>query len=79
MITWDSFNFVLALVAALSITGWLIRIAGPRTKPTFECNICGRRHLEPMAHQWRYCPYCGAPRDTHRMGTLPSKKSVLDV
>jgi hypothetical protein len=77
---WDYPIVVLATFAgALTVAGWLIRAAGTRTKPAFECEVCGRLVGTYSAREWRYCPFCGVPREATELRALPRKRSILDI
>ncbi|MBN1961580.1 MAG: hypothetical protein JW841_11595 [Deltaproteobacteria bacterium] len=72
MIAWDYPAFIIAaVVVALLITYGLLRATRKAQKPIYVCNICGRRHNAVGAYEWRYCPYCGAPRDAKTTADLP--------
>ena len=78
---WDSPLYIIGMfVAAIGIASWLIRAANPaRRKTTFVCEVCGRKQRGPNPAEWRYCPYCGVPKDSRRLADLPPKRSVLDL
>ena len=79
---WDYPVFIVAMfVAAISLALWLMRIANnPNTDPSFACAVCGRKRRESLAAQWRYCPYCGAPKGAKHLSDMPRmRRSVLDV
>jgi hypothetical protein len=61
---------IAALGVALAITYLLIRASAVKRPPVFECSICGRRQDGGAAREWRFCPYCGAPRHAKHMAEL---------
>ena len=78
---WDYPVFIIAMfVAAIAVSVWIIRLASPRRPAAFECKVCGRRERGASARAWRYCPYCGAPRSSTRLGQMPhQRRSVVDL
>ena len=77
---WDYPFFIIAMfLGAMGIVVWMMRsAAGPR-KPAFECDVCGRKRVPGDATDWRYCPWCGVPRESKSLRDLPPKRSVLDI
>lgn len=77
---WDYPVVIIAIFfGALVLARWLMRVGNPGRAPGFECEICGRIIQTYSAREWRYCPYCGVPRDSKDLRTLPRKKSILDI
>ena len=78
---WDYPIFILATFATAAIVaGGFIRSAGHKPTPSFDCIVCGRRQLLPQARDWRYCPYCGAPKDAVGGHQLPrQRRSEIDL
>ena len=79
---WNHPIFIVAMfVAAIAVAWWLIRAARPRERePSFECSVCGRRAQARVARDWRYCPYCGAPRDAKSLRDMPHRRrSIVDI
>ncbi len=79
---WDYPVFIVAMfVLAIAIAVVIGRIANPRRRrPSFECSVCGRRESARSAREWRYCPYCGVPRESRSLRDLPRRGvSVLDI
>lgn len=76
-----AWNFPEVILLAVALTGavtyLLIRAAGAASKraPDFECDVCGRRQHNLYARQWRYCPFCGAPKDARGTQDLPRRAS----
>ncbi len=64
MSAWDFPVVIVGAVAlAIAVFVWLLRAAAPgRAKIGFECDVCGRRQHGIYAREWRFCPYCGAPK-----------------
>lgn len=74
--TWDYPGvIVVALLFSMVVTAWLFRVGRAKVLPDFECVICGRKQIGGYAKQWRFCPYCGAPRDGKQIKSV----SILDV
>jgi hypothetical protein len=74
MITWDYPIVILGALAVAVAVGWLlIRVSVP-PRVGFNCLICGREDLGFSARQWRYCPYCGAPKGAASLADLPRRK-----
>ncbi len=71
---------LIAVVVAALGSFWLMRAAagGGNRKPDFECDVCGRKQTSLFAKEWRYCPYCGAPRAAKGTHELP-KRARPDV
>lgn len=70
---------IIAIVIAVASSVWLIRSAsGKKPALTFVCTVCGRKQNAPMAREWRYCPYCGAPKDAKSTKDLPRRRSVFE-
>lgn len=80
---WDSPVAIIAMfLGALAVFWWLLRVGTPRdTGPAFDCFVCGRKERARVAAEWRYCPYCGVPRDSKTTKSLPrgGGKSILDM
>jgi len=78
---WDYPIMIVGMViVAVTITVWLMRSAATKPEPDFFCSVCGRSVRLRSSREWRYCPYCGVPRDSKRLSDLPGKKpSILDV
>jgi hypothetical protein len=77
---WDYPVVVIAVfIGAFAIAAWIMRISKPNAKPEFECDVCGRVIRTYSAREWRYCPYCGVPRESKDLAALPRKKSILDI
>lgn len=79
---WDYPFFIIAtLFAALGVAGAIIRAAQPgRKPPDFECAVCGRKQRGVTPREWRYCPYCGVPRDAKSLREMPrQRRSVVDL
>jgi hypothetical protein len=70
----SAWNYPVVIIAALGAALFFYRLivsAGQqRATPAFECLVCGRRQLGADAKTWRYCPYCGAPRDAKALSAL---------
>jgi len=64
MLTWDNPAFIaVALAGAILLTVWLFRVGMPKSSGVaFECDVCGRKRDGSYARQWRFCPFCGAPK-----------------
>ncbi|MBI5512061.1 MAG: hypothetical protein HY903_25160 [Deltaproteobacteria bacterium] len=56
------FGIVIAVVVALAVAAWLLKVGVVKKGPEFECSVCGRKQSGMHASQWRFCPYCGTPR-----------------
>ena len=78
---WDNPIFIIGMfLGAMVIAGLLIRTGNPKGTVAFTCAVCGRKERARSARQWRYCPYCGAPRDARSTRHMPQhKRSVLDI
>ena len=77
---WDYPFFIAGMfLASMGIIVWLTRSAASTRKPTFECDVCGRKRGPRDANDWRYCPWCGVPRESKSLRDLPRKRSVLDI
>lgn len=79
---WDYPVFILAMFAgALAIAVGLMRLASGRTsEAAFRCAVCGRTAQGVTPRSWRYCPYCGAPKEAKGLQDLPTKRrSVVDL
>ncbi len=79
---WDYPVFIVAMFfLAMGIALVIMRVANPRRRrAAFECSVCGRREAANSAKDWRYCPYCGVPRDSRSMRDLPRRGvSILDI
>ena len=79
--TWDYPAIIVAIfVATMLVAIWIMRASTPKRRdPEFECMVCGRIQRYPSAKEWRYCPYCGVPSDSDRLGDLPRRRSILDI
>lgn len=80
----DAWNFpgaiVLALGVAVAASLWLLRVSqGPSKGPAFLCSVCGRKEFGLSAKDWRYCPYCGAPKDALGTKDMPKRKSRYET
>ena len=64
MTVWDYPVFIIAAVAGcLLVVVLLFRVGNPAGRaPDFECDVCGRKQRGYSAREWRFCPYCGAPK-----------------
>ncbi len=68
---WDfPFVIVAAVAVALAVSWALIRVAAQKRPPAYECLVCGRKHDGVLGREWRYCPYCGAPRGAKSTAAL---------
>ncbi len=77
MTAWDFPVVIIAAVAvALVVSGWLMRAARAERPPAFVCAVCGGKHGGVAARQWRYCPYCGAPRGATSTAELPRRRGA---
>ena len=55
--------FVVVIVTAIIVARFFLHAGGPgRAKPDFECDVCGRKQRGLGPRQWRFCPFCGAPK-----------------
>ena len=73
--------YVVALIAGAFVAWALLRLGDPRTRrgrPTYLCTVCERKQTLLQAKEWRYCPYCGAPKNG-TLKDLPKRRSVLDI
>jgi len=78
---WDYPVVIIGVFLFAMLVAWaILRLASsPKADPTFECDVCGRSQIILAAREWRYCPYCGVPRDSRDLRDLPRRKSVLDI
>ncbi len=78
---WDNPIFIIGMfLGAMGIAILLIRVSSPKSELAFECQVCGRKQRARSAGEWRYCPYCGAPRDARSTRHMPRRgRSVLDI
>jgi hypothetical protein len=73
---WDFPAVIIAAVAvALGVSYWLMRFSAERRLPAFSCEVCGRKQEGLLAREWRYCPYCGAPRGARSTADLPRRST----
>lgn len=80
----DAWNYpaviVVAMLVAVTASLWLMRLAGTPTKnPPFSCGVCGRKELGLSAKDWRYCPYCGAPKNAKGTKDMPKRPSRYET
>ena len=78
---WDNPIFIIGMfLGAMAIAIVLIRVGNPKGELPFACEVCGRKERARSARDWRYCPYCGAPRDARSTRHMPRRRrSVLDI
>ena len=80
LLGWNSPLAIVGMfVSAMLAANWLMRAAAGRRLPAFDCYVCGRKQMDRAARQWRFCPYCGVPRDSRKLSDIPGRRSVLDT
>jgi hypothetical protein len=76
---WDyPFLIIAGFIGALLLAVWIMRAGTARGSPAFACEVCGRSIKSWSAREWRYCPYCGVPREAKDLRALPRKRSLAD-
>ncbi len=75
MTAWDFPMFIVAAVAiAVAVAYLIMRDASAKRPPAYECPICGRRSQTEAAREWRFCPYCGAPKEAKSTADMRRKQ-----
>jgi hypothetical protein len=80
--TWEYPVLILVMFFVAGFSSWaLLRAANRKQEPpSFACSVCGRNAVGATPRQWRYCPFCGAPKDAKHLHQMPQKRrSVIDL